>query len=383
MNDKTNNKWCVYKHTNLNNGKIYIGKTCRKPEYRWNLGKGYIAQPYFWNAIKKYGWENFSHEIIKTDLSADEATTLEKELICYHDSMNPEKGYNQTAGGEGMLGWKHTAESKRKIIESNKRRVISDLTKKKQSESHKGIYVGEKNPFYNKKHSAETKLKISIANKGKTHPVSEETRRKISISHMGIGHPISEETKRKISIANKGHVVSEETRKQISNRLSGKNNPMYGKISPTAKKLVQYDLLGTKIAEYNSATEALKITGISNTSIGECCKGKLNSAGGFVQRYENDEFNKFTTPQSFINNNRAIIQYDLQGNFIKRYSSITEIASVFGLNKYSILKVCKTKKGITLNSFWRFEGDDLPSAYKKCIKTRGILQYSKAPQPGL
>ena len=63
--------WCVYKHTNKTNGKVYIGKTCRKPEYRWNEGKGYIYQRHFWNAINKYGWDNFEHEILIKDLDAE------------------------------------------------------------------------------------------------------------------------------------------------------------------------------------------------------------------------------------------------------------------------------------------------------------------------
>ena len=35
------NKYCVYKHTNKTNNKVYIGITCRKPEVRWDSGWGY------------------------------------------------------------------------------------------------------------------------------------------------------------------------------------------------------------------------------------------------------------------------------------------------------------------------------------------------------
>lgn len=48
--------YTVYRHTSPS-GKVYIGITCRKPEYRWNHGKGYkeIDQPVLYRAIKKYG----------------------------------------------------------------------------------------------------------------------------------------------------------------------------------------------------------------------------------------------------------------------------------------------------------------------------------------
>ena len=46
----------VYCHTNKINGKKYIGITSKKPEYRWNNGKGYSTQIVFARAIEKYGW---------------------------------------------------------------------------------------------------------------------------------------------------------------------------------------------------------------------------------------------------------------------------------------------------------------------------------------
>ena len=62
--------WVIYKHTNLINGKIYIGQTCQNPEDRWDYGCGYKKHNlHFYNAIKKYGWkEGFSHEIIEKNI---------------------------------------------------------------------------------------------------------------------------------------------------------------------------------------------------------------------------------------------------------------------------------------------------------------------------
>lgn len=74
--------YCVYKHTNKINNKIYIGQTCQKPEYRWGSdGQNYKNNPYFYSAIIKYGWNNFTHEIIYNNLTAEEANQKEIELI--------------------------------------------------------------------------------------------------------------------------------------------------------------------------------------------------------------------------------------------------------------------------------------------------------------
>lgn len=76
--------------------------TSQKPEYRWGIdGRRYIECPYFWNAIQKYGWDNFSHHIIATGLTRDEAIQLERDTIAALNTQNPVFGYNLSAGGDG------------------------------------------------------------------------------------------------------------------------------------------------------------------------------------------------------------------------------------------------------------------------------------------
>lgn len=90
--------YTVYKHTSPN-GKSYIGITSRKPTIRWANGNGYMGQPKFFNAIAKYGWNNFTHEILFSDLTKQEACKIEKELIKKYDSII--NGYNSSEGGHG------------------------------------------------------------------------------------------------------------------------------------------------------------------------------------------------------------------------------------------------------------------------------------------
>ncbi|RGF89502.1 hypothetical protein DXA10_14310, partial [Firmicutes bacterium AM55-24TS] len=87
------NNYKVYQHTNLNNGKKYIGITQKPVKERWNNGNGYKANKKFYKDIQKYGWDDgFSHEIIKDNLSYKDARNLEKYYITKYDTVS--NGYN-------------------------------------------------------------------------------------------------------------------------------------------------------------------------------------------------------------------------------------------------------------------------------------------------
>lgn len=91
------NNYCIYKHTNLINGKVYIGQTCQSPEKRFGKnGNGYRGCRYFYNAIECYGWDNFEHEILETNLK-----DIENELCinpynisrCISGKLDTYKGF--------------------------------------------------------------------------------------------------------------------------------------------------------------------------------------------------------------------------------------------------------------------------------------------------
>lgn len=89
----------VYKHTNKNNGKVYIGITSQTPNRRWQNGAGYYGS-YFYNAILKHGWDGFKHEILFEGLTKEQAEELETELIAKYGSANRENGYNVSLGAK-------------------------------------------------------------------------------------------------------------------------------------------------------------------------------------------------------------------------------------------------------------------------------------------
>jgi len=146
-------EYTVYIHTNKINGKKYIGQTREKPEKRWRSGKGYPQKKHehFFNAIQKYGWDNFSHEIVGKNLSNDEADNLEMSLIKQYKAFEREFGYNYSLGGKNS-NQKFTDRTKKIISEKAKERYhtrpdiqynfskpMSEESKKKLSESRKKL----------------------------------------------------------------------------------------------------------------------------------------------------------------------------------------------------------------------------------------------------
>lgn len=92
--------WKLYIHTNKINGKKYIGITGRKNvNDRWQNGKGYEKQ-IFGKAIKKYGWDGFTHEVIAHG-SEEEIKKMEEELIKKYRTQDRRFGYNVKSGGDG------------------------------------------------------------------------------------------------------------------------------------------------------------------------------------------------------------------------------------------------------------------------------------------
>lgn len=105
-------KWCVYIHTNNANGKKYVGISSNV-EKRWAYkGKNYYDQV-FGNAIKKYGWDNFTHEIIFEDLTKEDACKRESELILLNKSNIKKYGYNRSNGGDSGSNGAYDSQLKR------------------------------------------------------------------------------------------------------------------------------------------------------------------------------------------------------------------------------------------------------------------------------
>ena len=174
--------YSIYKATNIITGKSYIGFSgnyaSRKRVHKCNALDNKVIN-YFYNSIRKHGWDNFKWEIIYQ--SKDKLYTLntmESYFINEYNTINP-FGYNTKSGGDGA---NLSEESKRKISESRIGMIFTKEHIENLRLSHLGFRPTE-----------ETRQKLSIARrkrKGfKTKPLSDETKRKLSLSLSGRKYP--------------------------------------------------------------------------------------------------------------------------------------------------------------------------------------------------
>jgi group I intron endonuclease len=260
MSELHPNEYCVYMHINQNNGKKYVGIT-NSIKRRWhNNGIQYRGCAYFWNAIKKHGWDAFEHRVIASGVSRDEAIEQEIALITLHQTTNSKFGYNLTSGGDGMNDYTHSEEARRKIGLSkigNKYgagHTLSATVRKKLSDIHKG----HRNPMYQKEFSAEHREKISKA-------------------LTGIAR--SDETRRNMSRAQQGHPVSQETIDKRAQTMMEKYNAL------TVGQRTTPVLCVSTGEVFKSIAAASERTGLSRGNICMCCKGQRKQTGGLIWSY--------------------------------------------------------------------------------------------------
>lgn len=242
--------YCVYKHTSPS-GKVYIGITKQSLNMRWKNGFGYESSPHFWNAIQKYGWDSFDHEIVYDGLSEEHACFLEQDLIKRYKATDRRYGYNQKSGGE--KGSKLNNEVRQRMSENMKKYYLEHPEAKEiQSKKAKGFH-----------HSNESKLKMSEAAKRRH-------------------YTLTDEWKRKIGYANKARLSTDKNLYEetcLRCRENGKKRQ---------KKVNQFSLTGEFITCFENAHAAERDTGIKNGNISACCRGIKKTAGGYKWQYANE-----------------------------------------------------------------------------------------------
>ena len=255
-------------------GKSYIGQTIRSIEERFKAHQKESSRCMaIYNAIKKYGWENFEkdyYECPYEDLNFDE------ELLIREMGTLAPKGYNLKEGGdngrlseeikqkisEAHIGKTLSYETKRKMSEAHIGKTLSDETKRKIGEAQQG----DKNHRYGKTPSGETKQKLRESQIGKTH--SEETKQKMSEKHRGEKNH------------NYGKTASDETKQKMSEARKGEKNY-------NSKRVYQYDLEGNLVGSFGSTEEAGRHLKKSGSNIAMCARGERKTAHKFKWSYEN------------------------------------------------------------------------------------------------
>lgn len=219
----------IYKYVNKINGKVYIGQTVnevqRKNEHRCHSKTRRHTQSAFYNAIDKYGWDNFEYTVLDTvegDTKEEvkfKLNLLEVKYIQEYDSYN--NGYNNTLGGD------HVGHRSKAILEYDM----------------KGNLLHRYNSF------------LDIPSESKYGP----TRVYWACNHA--------------NATCHGHIWRWEDKDLIKMPyVSTKSKYIYYQWTPDHKL----------IKEWPSVVIAEKETGIAASSIIKCCKGRYKTYKGFI-----------------------------------------------------------------------------------------------------
>lgn len=275
----------IYKIQNLINGKIYIGQSVHiKTRFNQhkNEAKNGNTRPLY-NAIRKYGVENFSFEVIE-ECSKEKLNEREIYWIKKYDSFH--NGYNLTPGGNEP--YKVDIDLVYSLWDNGKSvKEIVEITKISKSSVYN--YLCDY----------------------KNYSTSESNRRGGILAY-----------KTAINNGNNG------------NKGSCDNNNL-------EVKIIQYSLTGEYIKDWYSQKQIERELGIESDLIGRVLNGKQKQAGGFQWRRVGDEPKDISKEVQY---RFGVIQYDLDGNEVNRFPSVKAAAIAMKCDPKNISRVCKKEK---------------------------------------
>lgn len=271
----------IYMHKNKINNKVYIGQTKQKLEKRWKNGFSYKGSKYFWNAIQKYGWDNFEHILLIDDIeSQTKANLIERYYIYLYNSTNKEYGYNIDAGGAQAVQMRGV---QCKVV------YQYDLN---------GKFIMKYTSIADASRTTNTNINSIVACcKGKQKTAGGY---QWSYEYYEIGECFRDYH---------------------------------------CKDFYQYDLQGNFVKCFHGIKDVMEELNIKcHTPIINCCNGKTKESYGYQWRYE-----KFDKVEPYIRNGKKVkrvCQYSLDDNLIMIYDSCNDAIVAIGKGSAQLIRAC-------------------------------------------
>lgn len=361
-----NKQWCVYKHTNLTNGKIYIGITSVSPSQRWQRGAGYRSkQPLFFNAIQKHTWDGFRHEVLQPDgtwivhyknmpykksnfMDQESAEDWERFYIDYYHTFIDDPlchGYNLTIGGGATL---MSEDSRKKMSEKLSLRFennpeLRDAIRRNQQGAGNsmarpivqfttdGVFVAE-------------------------YPTAIVAAKDLNITNSSITSCCSGRCLTAGGFVFLHKDLYEQDPSVLQARIDRIKNPLS---SAHFKEIYQFSLNGELINIFSSVKEASEITNINYKSIQAAAAGTGLSGGGFIWRYV-DGFEDDVIPLNIndLRRPRAVSQYSTTGEYIASYPNALAAAQALSIDSSAITACCKKNRNYVGGFCWCYADEE-------------------------
>lgn len=319
----------IYKLT-APNGKCYIGQSVelnrRFSRYRAKMCK---KQRHLYNAIKKYGWENFKVEVLWSTKRPERyrnfnmlLDTLEIAWIKKFDSVA--NGYNLQSGGHRG---RPSEETKQLLREAN-------LGKKQSQKTIRKRALAQRKPV--DQYTLEgVFVKRWSSIKDATEGVPETTSGNISSSSDGLGW----------AKTSGGHQWRYASEKVPPSNIPGINHSLIKE-----RPVVQYSLSGELIKSWDTIAEAARTLKLRRNSITRVCDRERKSTGGFQWRFKEQATPKLEKMRVV----KGVMQLNEKGETIREWTNATEASRGTNTSRGNITSVCRGKR-ITAGGFkWKY-----------------------------
>ena len=272
----------IYKITNNINNKIYIGKTTNNLEYRWKehiKDSKYNTNNKFYNAINKYGAENFTPSVIEDNIDNELLNDKECYYIELFDSFK--NGYNSTLGGEGNTKINH----KEVMVLWEEGYDCSQIGQKLNCSYIAIMYITMANGITSeqrRERSAQHRMQINGTPvlqydlQGKLinrYISSGDAAQQLSINQSEINRCC---TRQRNTYSAGGFIWKEENNFEDVSIWVELNKTKHGKTAVN-----QYTTNDEYIRSFESISEASKTTGTNQACISAVLSGKRKTAGGY------------------------------------------------------------------------------------------------------
>lgn len=293
----------IYCIENKVNSKKYIGQSndiyARWYNHKYCLNNNRHENGYLQNAWNKYGENNFDFTILELCDESD-IDKREQYYIAKFSTIIRENGYNLDSGGNQNK--RHSEETKQKISKAHIGKFVSAETRKRISIGRTGVMKGKDHPFYGKKISKEHTELLRQYAKSRYGDKCYQARKVICINTQEVFSTIKEAAQKYkqygVNDVNIGKCCKNERR--YCGRFDD-NTPIQwdyyeegityslkddvDKYIGNSKPVAQYDKGMNLIAVFESAREAERQTGIGYKLISRVCNGDRKSTCGYVFKF--------------------------------------------------------------------------------------------------
>lgn len=326
----------IYKVTNLVNGKVYIGQTRRTLEQRRKEHeKSSKVQYLFQRALKKYGKESFSWEVIDTADDHDELNMKEANWISRFQSYKT-KGYNMTMGGDGVITFRPIL-----MFDEN------------------DLYIGQ-------------------------YRISE-------LVDMGFDASRVYRVCKSEALRNKGmqflyadeYLTLEEQRRELAERRKRFDDWKKNK----EREVSQYTMDGNLIGRHPSVISAGTANDVSRKAVLDCIRGNQSNLNGSIYLYS-DMFPTTAELQKEIKRRNkmkrtihrdGIYQFSKQGHYLNHFPSLKEASIQTKIPSKSIQKSC-SKEYLSTNGYVFLYKDVHPSIHDAQVEVYQRMKITPVQQ---